>query len=139
MTNEEAIDIIKCLAWHTRPDEEDIQQAIKALEQEPCDDWYDVPSDDMTLEQAKQAVKDLREKLAEYLEQNPYEEAVSRKKVLETIEDCNSDGLKGIFCSYNDGKRFEKYIMELPSVTPKEKTGRWIEKDGFDGDVYYDC
>lgn len=38
MTNEEAIDIIKCLAWHTRPNEEDIEQAIKALEQEPYDD-----------------------------------------------------------------------------------------------------
>ena len=35
MTREEAIDIIKCLAWHTRPDEEDIEQAIKALKQEP--------------------------------------------------------------------------------------------------------
>ena len=38
MTREEAIDVIKCLAWHTRPNEEDIEQAIKALEQEPCDD-----------------------------------------------------------------------------------------------------
>ena len=37
MTKEEAIDIIKCLAWHTRPNEEDIEQAIKALEQEHCD------------------------------------------------------------------------------------------------------
>ena len=35
MTRKEAIDIIKCLAWHRRPDEEDIEQAIKALEQEP--------------------------------------------------------------------------------------------------------
>lgn len=35
MTREEAIDIIKCLAWHTRPNEEDIEQAIKALKQEP--------------------------------------------------------------------------------------------------------
>ena len=39
MTREEAIDIIKCLAWHTRPDEEDVEQAIKALEQQPCEDW----------------------------------------------------------------------------------------------------
>ena len=35
MTREEAIDIIKCLAWHTRPNEEDVEQAIKALKQEP--------------------------------------------------------------------------------------------------------
>ena len=39
MTREEAIDIIKCLAWHTRPDEEDVEQAIKVLEQQPCDDY----------------------------------------------------------------------------------------------------
>lgn len=38
MRNEEAIDIIKCLAWHTRPNEEDIEQAIQALEQESCDE-----------------------------------------------------------------------------------------------------
>ena len=34
MTKEEAIDVIKSLAWHTRPNEEDVEQAIKALEQE---------------------------------------------------------------------------------------------------------
>lgn len=38
MSREEAIDIIKCLAWHTRPNEEDIEQAIKVLKQEPCED-----------------------------------------------------------------------------------------------------
>lgn len=39
MTREEAIDIVKCLAWHDlRPNEEDIEQAIEALEQESCDD-----------------------------------------------------------------------------------------------------
>lgn len=31
-------------------------------------------------------------------------------------------------------------IQKLPPVKPQEpKTGHWIEKDGFDGDVYYDC
>lgn len=42
MTREEAIDIIKCLAWHTRPNEEDIEQAIKALEQEPNRDMEEI-------------------------------------------------------------------------------------------------
>ena len=31
MTKEEAIDIIKCLAWHRRPPEEEVEMAIKAL------------------------------------------------------------------------------------------------------------
>ncbi len=39
MTNEEAIDILKCLAWHERrPDEEEIEQAIKTLER-PNGKW----------------------------------------------------------------------------------------------------
>lgn len=32
---------------------------------ELIEDWQDVPSDEMTLEQARQAVKDLRKKLAD--------------------------------------------------------------------------
>jgi len=69
---------------------------------------------------------------------------VSRKAVYETIDDCNSDGLKGIFCSYADGERFKEYIKALPPVTPihkdrtvqdfvdkcrecgKQKKGKWI-------------
>lgn len=39
MTREKAIDIFKCLAYHNlRPSEEEIDEAIKALEQEPCED-----------------------------------------------------------------------------------------------------
>ena len=30
-------------------------------------------------------------------------------------------------------------IKALPSVTPTERTGHWIECDGYDGDTYYDC
>ena len=44
-----------------------ILQLIEASDQETCKDWHDVPSDEMTLEQARQAVKDLRKKLAEDL------------------------------------------------------------------------
>ena len=55
----------------------DIKEKAKAdfialcAEQEPCDDWYDIPSDEMTLEQARQAVKVLRKKLIEHLKQGP--------------------------------------------------------------------
>ena len=30
-------------------------------------------------------------------------------------------------------------INGLPSVEPERKKGKWIEKEGYDGDVYYDC
>ena len=64
-------------------------------------------------------------------EQESSEDCISREAVLETIETCNNDGLKGIFCSYDDGKRFEAYIKDLPSVTPKEKTGRWYIRETY--------
>ena len=46
------------------------------------------------------------------------EDCVSRQAVFETLDDCNSDGLKGIFCSYDDGERFKEYIKNLPPITP---------------------
>lgn len=80
MTKEEASNILNDFdvnfEGHTAEEvAEAFDVAFRALEQEPCDDWYDVPSDEMTLEQARQAVKDLRKKLAEYLEQQPCAEA----------------------------------------------------------------
>ena len=110
MTREEAIQILKqreccreCVVDNGDCNACDnaFEMAIKALEQEPCDD------------------------------------CISRQAVLETIEDCNSDGLKGIFCSYNDGERFKAYIKDLPSVTPKEKTGYWIDDNENEIDAQY--
>lgn len=73
--------------------------------------------------------RQLAEWLKDYkrlLEQQSSEDSVSRKAVFETIDDCNSDGLKGIFCSYDDGERFKEYIKKLSPVTPTHKVGMWI-------------
>ena len=63
-----------------------------------------------------------------------------KTEVLKIIEfedkwllDCNS---------HNENTRIafdsmKSKIKAIPSAEPK--TGHWIEKDGFDGDVYYDC
>ena len=56
-------------------------------------------------------------------------DCISRKAVFEVIDDCNSDGLKGIFCSYNDGERFKEYIKNLPSVTPQPCNDAVSRKD----------
>lgn len=99
-------------------DVDDETLEIKALEQQPCEDWYDVPSNEMTLEQARQAVKDLRKKLAEYLEQKPCEDAISRQDALNCV-------------TFNEFRyRIVEDIKALPSVTPKENTGHFID-DGF--------
>ena len=105
-------------------------------ELEPCEDWYDVPSDEMTLEQARQAVKDLREKLAEYLEQQPcddnwrfyYNHGYAQAKRDLSCEDCISRQ-EAINCVTLNEFRYK--IVEdmkiLPSVAPKVKTGHWIK------------
>lgn len=95
------------------------EEAIKALEQEPCEDWYDVPSNEMTLEQARQAVKDLRKKLAEYLEQQPCEDCISRQAVLEGIAEWVANGYAD---SKADISHISSLVTHLPSVTPKEKS-----------------
>lgn len=63
-----------------------------------------------------------------YQEQPTSDDCVSRQAVFETIDDCNSDGLKGIFCSYNDGERFKEYIKKLPPATSTRKVGKWISE-----------
>lgn len=97
-----------------------------------CEDWYDVPSDEMTLEQARQAVKDLRKKLAERLEQESCDDCINRQAAIDTIES---------WLSCDDYNETERHIMramqsvlyDLPSVTPEEKTGHWIdEADNID-------
>ena len=108
-------------------------------ELEPCEDWYDVPSDEMTLGQARQAVKDLRKKLAEYLGQQTCEEAkeemgntldnnlINRQAVHDLIAELLSDYLHD-----EDREKIEELdvkIEDLPSVTPKEKIGKWIDDE----------
>lgn len=137
MTREEAIARIKDHKAVHKMNEpkaiyisEALDIAIEALEQQPCDDWYDVPSDEMTLEQARQAVKNLRKKLIEHLEKNPCEDAVSRQAVLDQAVDYGSNTY---LIPVNS-------VKTLPSVTPKEKTGRWImpqQDDGMSEPIYY--
>jgi hypothetical protein len=127
-----------------------LDMAIEALEQEPCEDWHDVPSDEMTLGQARQAVKDLRKKLAEYLRpcvvntkdlsddeikkfveemkkvrvqvipKEPCGDAISRQAVIDMT------GLSEWFDSSDSYNGFVIALSELPSVTLKQKTGKWI-------------
>ena len=52
-----------------------------------------------------------------------------------TIDTDNDDDIYEndvcVFCGKL--KNFEEYGLV------EQKVGKWIEKDGFDGDVYYDC
>ena len=61
------------------------------------------------------------------LQTEPCEDAISRQAAIEFLEKPLSE------CCMME------YLKSAPSVHPTQKVGRWIEKDGYDGDVYYDC
>lgn len=50
--------------------------------------------------------------------------------------------IRPIECSTDRGleksKEFTAYQMAIYALK-QQKTGRWIEQEGYDGDTYYDC
>lgn len=86
------------------------------------DDWYDVASDEMTLGQARRAVKDLRKKLAEYLNQEPCEDAISRQAALDAMYALCDTGETLKENTWRDNPHIDavvETIEELPSVNPR--------------------
>lgn len=66
----------------------------------------------------------------------PCEDAINRQAALDVIAETDiTNGTEPVFT----GKQVQALLRDLPSVTPKQRTGHWIEQDGYDGDVYYDC
>ena len=57
------------------------------------------------------------------------------EKIRAEIENLTCDYINGMVNQYAVLQIIDKYAEQEPS----RKTGQWIEKDGFDGDVYYDC
>ena len=57
----------------------------------------------------------------------------------------DADALKKIFDADEEGKKISYNIfivndkIDSAPTIEERKTGKWIEKDGWDGDVYYDC
>lgn len=136
MTREEAIESLKRDIHNAKISGHQTfhyEMAINALEQQPSDDKVTITMDKGTLKYSGKGYvvynKDwFRKHFATevqimtgydgYIKKEPCEDCVSRQAVFETIDDCNSDGLKGIFCSYDDGEKFKEYIKKLPPVTP---------------------
>lgn len=135
--------------WRDNPHIDAVVETIERLPsvklQEPCEDWYDVLSNEMTLDQARQAVKDLRKKLAEHLEQEPCDvpdinvgDMISRQAVIGVIE-------RWLECSdYNEAERHimravQSVLYDSPSVNPQPKTGHWIAVYQGDEIINYRC
>ena len=91
------------------------------------EDWYDVPSDEMTIEQARQAVKDLRKKLAECLEQelktgnwieHPEIETSTHEYLM--FYECSECGDKQCFCKSDIHKKHFCNNCGVRMVEPQE-------------------
>lgn len=63
------------------------------------------------------------------LEQEPCEDAISRAAAIKTMDDLEQEDIELYGCPIPegfDGKRAIDALQKLPSVTPKQKMGRWI-------------
>ena len=120
MTREEAIKTLKenycamCAYGSQDMDSCDIRScdnkdAIKALEQEPC-------------EVSQGLVKD-----SQGFSQEPCEDTVSRQAVHETIEKWAGSMAVLVALPTREVRPLLDSIHKLPSVTPQQKTGKWID------------
>ena len=61
MTRTEAIDILKCLAWHRRPSEEEIEEVLKiAINSLKVDEMYQLEKEDADEFIPKSVIEDIR-------------------------------------------------------------------------------
>lgn len=68
----------------------------------------------------------------EVLKQEPCEDCISRQAVLDKIYDV--DGMEALENSNIFAKHYANMVKSIPSVTPKEKTGKWIQQPRCEGD-----
>lgn len=114
-------------------------RAIEALEQKLCEDvvkkdcdkcaYYDNGANN---EACDECFADEYEHPNFKPKAQPCNDCISRQAVKEAI--CDYVCGKDIRCVANHECNIKKLISELPSVTPKEKTGRWISF-GVQGEI----
>ena len=108
MTSEEAISIMKVIIHMLEPQydtdrvEDAVDMAIKALEQEPCEDA---------------TLKDIFCMGCEYKEQEPCEDCISRKDALNVLYKYGE-----AYFPLSTAFKIENDIKNIPSVQPKSKT-----------------
>lgn len=124
----------------------------KALEQQPCEDynwkalWEQVKWErDIAIEQLDELGYGLGEKI------RTSEDCISREAVVNTIhktvygffdiaDDDSEEPINDkdkLLLSVN--KAVCNAIKDLPSVTPKQKVGKWIDVEGLEGALWHDC
>lgn len=147
MTREEAIDIVKCLAWHDlRPSEEDIEQAIEALS-EPTktgtdEMWQEFESQllreihtpmtmdyDSSIRMAEMGIKEVLNKwkyrLSEPKTEPTCEDVISREQAIRATYGFERyTGIDEAPYEYT-----ETILRKLPTATPTRPKAKWIERD----------
>ena len=151
MTIEEQIMDLQTYKMHKGEDTIYVKRddVLKVLEQEPdtwsledaredfVDDVYNTLDFLPTNDEANRII-DSFDRVTSDIKQQPCENCISREAVDEYITNLLSGYL------YDEERtRLEDltaYIWELPSVTPKQKTGRWLmpqQDDGMSDPIYY--
>lgn len=68
-----------------------------------------------------------------FLSQEPCDDAIDREYLFKVLDDfCGHDRTATITLD-----TLADLVYDMPSVT--QKSGKWIEQEGWDGDVYYEC
>ena len=131
MTREEAIKGLKNVSTMFtgyKPNEEMFAMAIKALEQQPCEDLINQRA--TTCRHGGHCEWVACDKCNHYesdaLSQQPCEDCISREDALMA--------LTGIWTESRDEilSKAIRRLNSIPSVTPKEKTGKWIKTQSGD-------
>lgn len=147
MTNEECIEILDKFAHHSHSEVieyprkvaiEAFEMAIEALKAEPCEDAVSKSKFDLRVRAAvgmveEELTEDFKDGIKIVLELLKTEPSVTPKPT--ECEDCVSREavLDALHVEGRPTKRFDyvidvrKDIMALPPVTPKQKTGKWID------------
>lgn len=81
-----------------------------------------------------QDILDAHRMAVKALSAEPCEDAISRKWLKNAIHNF----YKGLIHTPTE-EDIQAYIDVAPSVKPQPKMGQWIKKDGWDGEVDYDC
>lgn len=154
MTTKQAADIIKmllgCLKGEIEPPKEEtieeaikfeqdgyecLEMAIKALEQQPCEDLINQRA--TTCRHGGHCEWVACDKCNHYepdtLSQQHCDDCISRQAVIEGIAEWVADGYAD---SEADISHISSLVTHLPPVTPKEKTGKWQIIEGLG---YYTC
>ena len=137
MTREEAIAFFRDMNECTYGNVEPIQMAIKALEQEPCED---VTIDKHYWKGFNNGIR--TEKFRENKRQESCEDVVSRLAILNKIKEvCFSKEWVDFRISQgSNGQRdfIIKFIESLPSIQPK--TGQWVKIEPYPLQMHdYEC